>query len=118
MDAIHHLLAYAVAAAAAIGIGWTSFLVARRRPSASNTVRFQAAVVSLLIVGSASGVLLLLTGARPADGLHLLYAVVTLSIIPLARSFVGRTNDRRSAVLLLVAFVVLGAVTYRLFTTG
>lgn len=118
MDAIHRLLAYAAATATAVGIGWSLLLVSRSRPGASDFVRFQAALVSLIIVGAASGVLLLLTGARPAEGLHLLYAFVAVTIIPLARSFLGRTSDRRTAVLLLVAFVVLGAVTYRLFTTG
>lgn len=74
--------------------------------------------MSLMIVGAASGALLLLTGARPGEGLHLLYAVIALTIIPLARSFLGRTSERSTAVLLLVAFVALGAVIYRLFTTG
>ncbi len=74
--------------------------------------------VSLVIVGAASGLLLLATGSRPADGLHLLYAFIAIALIPLARSFLGRTSGRRASGLLLVAFVVLGAVVYRLFTTG
>lgn len=118
MDAIHRLLAYAVAGVAAVGIAWSLFLVPRCRQGAPSFERFQAAVESLIIVGAASGVLLLLTGARPAEGLHLLYAVIALTIIPLGRSFLGRTSDRRAAVLLLVVFIALGAVTYRLFTTG
>jgi hypothetical protein len=75
-------------------------------------------VVSLLIVGAASGAILLATGARPADGLHLLYAAIALAVVPLARSFTGRSNRRGTATLLLAAFVVLGAVLYRLLTTG
>jgi len=81
-------------------------------------VRFQAAVVSLLVVAAASGLIILAGGARPADGLHLLYALVAIALVPLARSFLGRASSRRSNLLLLVALVVLGAVVYRLFATG
>ena len=72
----------------------------------------------MFVVAAASGGLLLLSGAQPGDGLHFLYAVVALAVVPLARSFLGRTSPRSAAALLLVAFIVLGAVTYRLFTTG
>lgn len=118
MEAIHRLLAYAAAAAAVLGLAWSCAVALRGRPQARTFERFQAAVVSVIIVGAASGVLLLLTGASPADGLHLLYAGVAVIIIPLARSFSGQMSDRRTALALLLAFAVLGAVTYRLFTTG
>lgn len=118
MDMIHRLLAYAAIVTIVIGIVWSLLLVLRGRPVGSDFERFQAAVVSLIIVGSASGVLLVLSGARPAEGLHLLYGVIALTIIPLARSFLGRTSERRTAVLLLVAFVALGAVIFRLFGTA
>lgn len=118
MDAIHRALAYASLAATIFGVAWSLLQLARPKADAPDFARFEAAVVSVIIVGAASGVLMLLAGARPADGLHLLYAGVAVAIIPLARSFVGRTSSRGAAVLLFVVFVVLAAVTYRLFTTG
>ena len=118
LDGIHQSLAYAIVAFTAVGIGWSVFLALTRRPGGPAFERFQAAVVSLLVVGGVSGLVLLATGARPTEGLHLLYAVVAIALIPLARSFLGRANARAAAGLLLVAFVVLGAVVYRLFTTG
>lgn len=75
-------------------------------------------MVSLVIIGAASGLVLLASGLRPTDGLHLLYALIAVALIPLARSFLGRTRGRAAGALLLVAFVVLGALVYRLFTTG
>lgn len=75
-------------------------------------------MVSFLIVAAASGLILFASGLRPADGLHLLYAVMSIGLIPLARSFTPRAGIRGAAVLLLVAFAVLGGVLYRLFTTG
>ena len=118
IDAIHRLIAYVAIPLIAAGIGWSVVLAVTDRPGGVAFERFQAGVVSLLIVGIASGVILLATGTRPADGLHLLYAGIAVVMVPLARSFTGRSRARGSAVLLLVAFVALGAVLYRLFTTG
>ena len=118
MDGIHRLLAYGIVAVTGAGIGWSVLLVVAGRAGGPAFERFQAAVVSLLVVGAASGLVLLATGARPADGLHLLYAMVVIALIPLARSFLGRANGRAAVALMLAAFVVLGAVVYRLFTTG
>ncbi len=70
------------------------------------------------VIGAASGLVLLATGAGPAEGLHLLYAIVAIALIPLARSFRGRAKRRAVGPLLLAASVVLGGVVYRLFTTG
>lgn len=118
LDGIHRLLAYAIVALALAGIGWSAYLVATGRAGGPAFERFQAAVVSGLVVAAASGLILFATGARPAEGLHLLYSVVAIALIPLARSFVGRANGRAAAALLLAAFVVLGGVLYRLFKTG
>ena len=118
MDGIHRLLAYAGVALAVAGIGWSLVLVAAGRAGGPAFERFQAAVVSVLIVGGVSGLVMLATGSRPAEGLHLLYAIVAIALIPLARSFVGRAHGRSAGLLLLAGFVVLGAVMYRLFATG
>ncbi len=117
-DTIHRLLAYAVIAAVAGGAVWSAALARSGRTGGPRFEQFQAAVVSLVIVGAASGLMLLVAGSRPADGLHILYALIAIALIPLARSFLGRMRGRGPSTLLLVAFVVLGAVVYRLFTTG
>lgn len=129
MDGIHRLLAYAGVGITVAGIGWSLLLLLTGRagglrplppqPSASLPFeRFQAAVVSVLVVAAASGLVLLATGAQPAEGLHLLYAIVAIALIPLARSFSGRANGQAPRALLLAAFVVLAGVMYRLFATG
>ena len=118
MDAIHRLLAYGAVAATLVGIGWSLALVVAGRPGGQRFEQAQAAIVSVFVIAAASGGLLLLSGAQPGEGLHFLYAAVALMVIPLARSFLGRASARFAAALFLVAFVVLGAVTYRLLTTG
>ena len=118
MDPIHRFLAYGAIASIAIGVGWSVLLTVSGRPGGPRFERFQAIVVAVLIVGTASGLLLLMSGARPAEGLHLLYSAMAIAIIPLARSFLLRARGRGVSAFLLVAFVVLGAIVYRLFTTG
>ena len=118
MDGIHRLLAYGAVALTVAGIGWSLLLVFAGRAGGPAFERLQAAAVSVLVVAAASGLVLLAVGARPAEGLHLLYAIVAIALIPLARSFLGRANARAAGALLFAAFVVLGGVAYRLFTTG
>lgn len=105
-------------AAVAGGAAWSVVAARSGRDGGARFEQLQAAVVSLVIVAAASGLVLLATGSRPADGLHLLYALIAIGLIPLARSFLGRASGRRAAALLLVAFILLGAVVFRLFTTG
>lgn len=118
IDALHRLIAYGAVAGAAMGIGMSAYLVATKRAGGQAFERLQAGVVAALIVGAASGLVMLAAGERPADGLHLLYAVIAIALIPLVRSFLGRAWGRGPGALVLVAFVVLGAVLYRLFATG
>lgn len=118
VEAIHRLIAYATIPLIAAGISWSVFLAVTRRAGGAAFERFQAALVSLLIVGAASGAVLLASGARPGDGLHLLYAGVALALVPLARSFMGRRGGPGAAALMLAAFGVLGALIWRLLTTG
>ena len=118
VDLIHRLLGFGAIPLIVIGIGWSILLVAARSSGGPAFERFQAALVSVLFVGSVAGLVVLATGARPTDGLHLLYAAIALAVVPLARSFSGRGGGRGTAALLLAAFVVLGAVLYRLVTTG
>ena len=118
MDTLHRLLAYVAVAGVVAAIAWSIVLLAGRRTGGPGFERFQAGVVALLVVDGAAGLTMLASGGRPREGLHILYAVVAVALIPLARSFFGRASERARTVLLLVGFVVLGAVLYRLFTTG
>ena len=118
MDGIHRGLAYVAVVGVVAGVGWSLVLAVSGRTGGEAFVRFQAAVVSFLVVAAASGLTVLGAGMQPADGIHLLYAVVAVALIPLVRSFIGRASGRGASVLLLVAFSVLSALLLRLFATG
>lgn len=118
MATIHGLLLYGALGGVVVGIGWSALLARTGQGGGPAFEKFQAAVVAVLVVSAASGLVLLASGVRPADLLHLLYALIAIALIPLARSFLGQAAGRFAATVLLVAFAVLGAVVYRLITTG
>ena len=74
-------------------------------------------MVGIIALAAIVGAAAFLSGARPTDGLHLLYGLVAVMLIPFARSFL-RGVARRDTLILLVAVVTLGGVIYRLFATG
>jgi cation transport ATPase len=112
------VLAWAAAVCAIAGIGWAFVDVLRQRTGGPRFELFQAGVVAMLLVGAASGLIALSSGARPREGLHLLYAVIAVALVPLARSFLGQARGRGASMLMLTTFAVIGALVYRLITTG
>ena len=117
MDTIHALAADVVVVLVVVGTGWSLFDFVARRDSGPRFTAFAAAVVSATIVAAAAGGLLFLTGSRPADGLHFLYAALAVAVVPLARSYFAG-GGRRDRIVMLAAFGLLAALVYRLFTTG
>jgi hypothetical protein len=117
-------LSLALAAAA----GWS--VIAGMRSSGQVDHRFAvdrlAIVAGLMIcVAVATGVILLITGRRPADTLHLLYAVVALALLPsgylvgmrTARPGSSGPTRQRDAWAIGTAIVLLG-IGLRLIGTG
>ena len=117
MELAHRVIAYAGVAAVALGVAWSVARATRPRSESRLLERYQLLVVGLFLAAGAAGALLLVTGARPADDLHLLYAAVAIGLIPLARSYVTEAGRRRTIAILL-AFLALGGVLFRLFSTG
>lgn len=117
MDVVHSTLAYAAVAAVLFGTAWTAVLVVQRRPGGRLFARYQVLVVGLVILAAVAGAVRLVFNSHPADNLHLLYGVVAVAALPVARSFLAG-KEPRDSVLMLVAFVVLAGVLFRLFSTG
>jgi heme A synthase len=64
------------------------------------------------------GAALLLTGARPAELLHLLYGVVLLGTLPLAQTFAAEAPARSRAAVVAGAALIGLILCWRLFATG
>jgi hypothetical protein len=117
VQAVHEILAYATSIAVGVALVWTLILAVKMRSGGSAYEHMHAAVVGLILLAAAAGAALFAFGARPRDGLHVLYGGVAIVLIPLARSFLAGGSPRDS-ILMLVAVVALGGVLFRLFVTG
>lgn len=118
IEGLHRILAYLAVGAVGFGVVWALVLAARQRSAGRTFEAFQAAVVSVLVVGAAAGLILVATGVGPVEPLHLLYATIAIAAIPVARSFAGRGGPRGQQLAIAAAFVVLGFMVYRLFATA
>ncbi len=117
MELVHRVLAYVAVAAVGVGIVWSIVLTLRPTRERRGIDRFGLGVVVLLLAAAAAGAVQLASAARPRDDLHFVYAAIAIGLIPLARSFIVG-NSRHGAWLTVAAYVVLGGVLFRLFSTG
>jgi len=127
--------AHQVAALATIGVtiallgaaAW-SWVAARRTDGRLDhrfaVDRLALAVEAFIAVNVGLGGLLLATGERPSDPLHLLYGVAALVTVPVGWWWGGRpdgsgaTSRRRRDGWLLLAVAILVGVELRLVATG
>jgi len=72
--------------------------------------------LAFVAIGIVLGLVILVTGGRPADPLHLLYAIVALAILPIAR-FWDRLAGHRLLAVGIGGLILVGLVV-RLFQTG
>ena len=72
----------------------------------------------LLVLQVALGAIVLLSGARPSEGLHLLYGIVILAVLPLAASFAAEAPPRPYSGVLAVGGLVVLLLAWRLLATG
>jgi len=67
-------------------------------------------------LGAASG-LFLLGDHEPADGLHLVYGIVALAVLPVARSWVA-SSPSRERLIMAGSGIILALLLWRLLQTG
>lgn len=114
-----HLAAMLVAAAGlVVVIGTGGWSVARHRDPQPGLDRALLGVGAGAVVAIATGGLLLASGARPADPLHLVYAVVILAVPFGARYVMRPARSPRAAGGLALAAIIGLAVIVRLVQTG
>ncbi|MBA3430744.1 MAG: hypothetical protein H0U16_04590 [Actinobacteria bacterium] len=64
------------------------------------------------------GAILYITGSRPGDGLHLLYAVAALGALPLGNAFSSEAPPKARAGVLAVSGLLALGLVFRLISTG
>jgi hypothetical protein len=118
MSQWHATLGIAVAGVALLFVlvaGITAWL---DRGGHAQIVRLRLGVQALLAVQVVLGALLYLTGARPAEVLHLVYGVAILGVLPLATTFASDAPPRARSWVLAVAGLLILLLAWRLLSTG
>ncbi len=116
MTNVHQFFAPLLAVGGLVLLVVLGVATATRRPARFATDRVILGVEAVVLLGVATGGVILLTGGRPADPLHLLYAAVAMAVLPVAR-FWSRLARHR-AIALTVAALLLAGLALRLFQTG
>jgi hypothetical protein len=114
----HVALAWATAVAMA-GIAVEAGVRTLRRRRQGRLAEVGSAV-TLVVIGmtSAAGLAMLVRGERPSEWLHLVYAILTFGLVPVADSFAAHGSPRvKSLARFGGALVALGVIV-RLFATG
>ena len=89
------------------------------RPAGAAAERTRTAVLFLVGMTAAAGLALIVTGHRPREWLHLLYAVLAFALVPIAdTAATSLTSERGRALARLGGGVVALVVITRLFMTG
>lgn len=99
----------------AIEGAWRARRDAPRGPLAE---RAEQILLLAIVVTAAGGLGLFVSGARPTETLHFLYAVVGLGLLPVTGSLSRRWRPRAQGAATVVAALVVLVVILRLFQTG
>lgn len=75
-------------------------------------------VLGAFVVQSGIGLVVLIGGEEPQEGLHILYAVGLVAVLPLALTFASEAPRRSRSAVLAVAGVAALLLAWRLLVTG
>jgi heme A synthase len=118
MAAIHHTLGSMGSYYTFLMGLWGLFRFLRRQPPDGN---FNGALIiaqGLFTLQAVIGVVLVLTGQMPGQGLHFLYGVSTFLALPLAYTWARGRNDTRASLIFGLALMFTWGLTLRAFDTA
>jgi hypothetical protein len=118
ITALHLFLAYASAAVVALAGLEAGLRMVRNRKPGALSARLSGSMLLILGVTAASGLGMFVGGARPHEMLHLLYAGLAFSAIPVTDMLAGRLSPRVRALASTVAALISLVLIVRLFMTG
>jgi len=118
LETVHGVIPYAGVALFG-GIAFFALVGSPRHPTADRIGTVLEGVQLLLMaVTAVIGLVILATGGRPKDALHLLYGASILVVVPLVDLFtLGRPARQRSILRALAALAGIGLIA-RSFATG
>lgn len=115
--AAHLVLGFGVLALVVGLLVIAGYAVLRHAPPAVPYLQLQRVVAGLVLAEAAVGGLLFINGKRPHVSLHLVYALVAILVMPLARTM-ARSRPSNARFYDLGGTLLLLGVLLRLVTTG
>ena len=115
----HRELAVAIVLLSLAGAIWAAYVAFRSR-SARRLPLFGSLTTLVLALQAVFGIVLAAAGARPQDGLHLLFGPLTLLALPGARWIAAgqRTSQRAVGVTIAIGWAVTLGLSLRAVGTG
>jgi heme A synthase len=90
-----------------------------RKRSASAGFRSALVVTELaLLLQGFAGAFLVLTGRQPRQGLHFVYGILAVLVIPVAYGYTASAAGRREPLIWMLALLALAGLVIRALTTG
>lgn len=117
MIGVHQRIGASIVALGAAGVVWAIILLLRRTASPRFRV-YVRLLAALIAVQGALGILLVITGHRPVEGLHFLYGPVLLIALPVALRLGVPGEPRRETRTLLGGCVAVVLLAIRAVGTG
>jgi hypothetical protein len=117
MTDVHQRVGAAIILLGLVGAVWGAVQLWRRSvsPTFRAYVRLLAALIALQAI---FGIVLVIGGNRPTDGLHFIYGPATLLALPVAIGLSAGRDTRGEAGTLLVGCVAVVLLAARAVTTG
>ena len=100
-----------------IGV-WGLVLYFRKAPSSGGFRSTLVLTEALFIVQALVGIAMFLGGRRPHDGLHWLYGILLVIVLPIAATYISGRDTRREPLVYGIAGLFMAGLTIRAFTTG
>jgi heme A synthase len=100
-----------------IGI-WGLIIYFRKLPTSGGYRSTLVLTEGLFILQGLVGVAMFLGGRRPHDGLHWLYGILLVILLPIAATYTSGRDRRREPLVYGIAGIFMAGLTIRAFTTG
>jgi hypothetical protein len=114
---LHAMAASALVALVASHLAVSAWLALRRSAPAWRDPLARA-VVGLLVVEGALGLVLYAGGARPVAGIHVFYGLAVVAVPAVAATFAGEAPPRAHGIVMSVAGAITLGLLWRLIGTG
>ena len=97
---------------------WGLVIYFRKLPPSGGFRSTLVLTEGLFVMQGLVGIAMFLGGRRPHDGLHWLYGILLVIVLPIAATYTSGRNPRREPLVYAIAGLFMAGLAIRAFTTG